>query len=249
MVGAAVILAAGVGERLRDVWPDRPKGLLEVGGETLVGRSARALRERGVGRILLVVGYRAEDYRSLAAGVPGLELVPNPGYAGTGSMASLDLALARLDADALVLESDLFYDPLALDALLGRPEPDAVLASAPTGAGDEVWVEAPDGRVRGLSKDGAALRSQDGEYVGVLRVSRPAARLFRETHARLAVERGDAGAAYDTDALPRVAGLRPFALCLVPDLLWGEIDVPSHLRRVRDVVFPAWAARQGGAPR
>ena len=45
----------------------------------------------------------------------------------------------------LLLESDLIYEARALDVLLGSQAADAVLLSGPTNAGDEVYVEAPDG--------------------------------------------------------------------------------------------------------
>lgn len=248
-VRSAIILAAGRGERLGELWPDRPKGFLSVGGRTLIERSLDSLRERGIEKTLIVAGYRGEEYRRLAAHAPGVEIAENLDFAETGSMASLDVALARVGEDALVLESDLFYDPLALDAVLRHPEPNVLLASSPTGAGDEVWIEAPQGRVRGLSKDGGALASRDGELVGILRMSVELGLRLREAYARLVAERGHRQIAYDTDALPVAAAQTRVALCLVPDLLWGEIDDESHLRRVRDVVYPAWAAqkaRSGG---
>jgi choline kinase len=239
-----VILAAGMGERLALIWPDRPKGFLSIGGRTLIERSLDALRERGIERTVIVAGYCAEEYRQLAARVPGLEIVENPDFASTGSMASLDLGLERIGADALVLESDLFYDSSALDAVLRRPERDVLLASTPTGAGDEVWIEAPQGRVRALSKDPTALGSCDGELVGITRVSTELGEALREAYARLVAERGHHQIAYDTDALPVAAARVPVALLLLPGLLWGEIDTPEHHRRVRDVVCPAWAARR-----
>jgi hypothetical protein len=49
---------------------------------------------------------------------------------------------------------------------------------------------------------------------------------------------------YDTEALHALAAERSLAMCLVPDLLWGEIDMESHYRRVREQVFPAWSAKE-----
>ena len=65
----AIVLAAGVGMRLRSVDDDRPKGLVEIGGETLIGRSIRLLRAAGIERITIVAGYRAESYLEFASGL------------------------------------------------------------------------------------------------------------------------------------------------------------------------------------
>ena len=114
----AVILAAGEGRRLAGVW-DRPKGLLRFGRETLIERSLRLLRSRGLRRIVVVTGFQAEAY---AAVLPeGVEIVSNPDFATTGSMASLARALEVVKEDFLLLESDLAYEARALDA----PDDDA----------------------------------------------------------------------------------------------------------------------------
>src|SRR5262249_52700149 len=58
----AVILAAGQGIRLRSMIEDRPKGLIEIGGETLLARSLRLLHEAGVTDITIVAGHLAGHY-------------------------------------------------------------------------------------------------------------------------------------------------------------------------------------------
>lgn len=231
-----MILAAGEGRRLRGAW-DAPKGLLEVGGETLVGRAVRLLRERGVADVVLVTGYQAPRYAALG----GVRRVENARWAETGSAGSLDAGLAAVSGDVLVLESDLYYEPRALDVLLEARGGDLVLASGFTGAGDEVWVEGEAGRLVALGKDRRALRRVDGEFVGLCRFSAETAGLLRETYGR-----GRAALAYDTDVLAEVARVRPVALALVPDLAWGEIDDTSHLRRVRDEVWPRCALPEAG---
>jgi len=243
----AIILAAGLGARLRDLFPDLPKPLLPIGGRPLLAHSIEALRSRGVQRILLVVGYRAELLRAFAAGQPDLEPVENVEYATTGSMASLAVALRRLDEDVLLVEGDLAYEPRALDVVLGHDAPDVLLASGPTGAGDEIWLECEDGRLCAGSKDRAALRWIDGEMVGISRISRPLARAMLELYGELRAS-GRPGAAYEVDTLMRCARRHPVAVPIVPDLLWGEIDFDAQHRRIVDQVWPAIARNLGQGP-
>jgi 2-aminoethylphosphonate-pyruvate transaminase len=252
LLETAVILAAGMGRRLRASGEiggpveNLPKGLVCLGGETLIERSLRALRSRGLRRIVIVAGYRADAYRELARRSTDLEVVENARYAATESMASLACALEVVDEDFLLLESDLFYEPRALDAVLGHGAPDVVLASDATGATDEVWIEAENGRVRALSKQRDQLRAVSGEFVGVLRISRPLAELMGEAWREFQERHGHGRMAYETDALVAAARKRPVHLCLVPDLLWGELDDGRHWRRLRDEVWPAFERRQSG---
>lgn len=247
----AVLLAAGLGQRLHPVLWDRPKGLLDLGGETLVGRSIRLLRQAGLERLVIVAGHEAHAYQELARKMPegmGIEVLINPDYARDGSMASLACALEAVgEEDLLVLESDLVYEQRALPLLLGDERPDAILVSGPTGAGDEVWATVEEGeRLVSLSKQLPAPRPgpPPGEFVGISRISQNLGRellwIFRDFVTRT----GHGRLEYDTGALALAAGRQPIGVCRIPDLLWGEIDDPGQLRRVTEIVLPTLSARE-----
>lgn len=243
-VSVAIVLAAGLGSRLRDVHADAPKAFVEVSGETLIARSVRLLRQHGITRVVLVTGHREDAFRAFAEGQDDIELVHNADYATTGSMASLACALDVVPGDFLLLEGDLFYEARALSAVLGRDEPNVLLVSGATYAGDEVYVEAPAGRLRGMSKDRASLASVDGELVGITRVSTALACAMRESFETFRGREGHRRMAYETDALVSAARTYNVHVENVPDLLWGEIDDASHLARVRDVIGPAVLAKE-----
>lgn len=245
---AAIILAAGMGTRLRSVFSDRPKGFVEIGGETLIDRSLRLLAERGIERTVIVAGHLGAHYHDLAKERHGVEVVENPDYATTGSMASLARALEGVDEDHLLLESDLFYEERALDCLLASADPDVLLISGPTGATDEVWVEAEAGRLVAMSKSMDELDHVSGELVGIVKVSRPVGRALGAAFGRFVERHGHGRMAYEMDALVEVARDHDIRVELVPDLLWGEVDYESHYRRVRDEIHPAWQRRGRNAP-
>jgi len=234
-----------MGPRLADLFPDRPKGFVEIGGETLIDRSLRLLTERGIERTVIVAGHLGERYHALAKRRPGVEVVDNPAFATTGSMASLARALEVVDEDHLLLESDLFYEERALDRLLAAPAPDVLLVSGPTGATDEVWVEAVDGRLRAMSKTGSELTRVSGELVGIVKVSATVGRALADAYADFVRRHGHGRMSYEMDALVDVARSHPIHVELVPDLLWGEVDYERHYLRVRDEIQPACAGVGG----
>lgn len=241
-VRTAVVLAAGMGTRLQDRTKSRPKGFLSIGGAPIIEESLDRLVAVGIERVVIVTGHCSEAYEELARRRPGLvELVHNELYADSGSLYSLWCARELLHEDFLLLESDLFYERRALEALLECPDRDATLLSAPTDAGDEVHVEAPGGRLRAMSKDRAAIEGEvAGEYVGLSKLSEPFfARLMRyatagfETSLKLD---------YETDGFVAVAAEQPMACPFVADLLWGEIDFEAHLERAQHL-YPELEAR------
>jgi choline kinase len=245
-ITTAVILAAGMGTRLRGEVVDRPKGFLCLGAEPIIAESVACLSAAGVSRIIIVTGYCAEFYERLAHDSVGLiETVHNDRYADSGSMYSLYCARQQVAGDFLLLESDLIYEPRALTELLQHPSADAVLLSGPTGAGDEVYVESDDDRLVAMSKDAATLNHVTGELVGITKVS---TELFgiMQWHAAAAFA-SSLHCDYETDCLVAAGAERPIACPLVPDLAWTEIDDPAHLARARETVYPLLSQRAGEA--
>jgi len=230
----AIILAAGQGLRLRAAVDDRPKGLVEVAGEALVARSIRCLRAAGIGQVTIVAGYRAEQYRARWGADPAVTIVVNEAFAASGSMASLAIGLDATDAggDLIVLESDILYEARAIAAILASRSRTATLVSGVTGAGDEVWVESVDSRLRGMSKDPSALGSIAGEFVGITRLSIDAAAAMRRAFAAFVATHGHGRMDYETDALVVIAATEPVETVVVPDLQWGEIDDERQYSRV-----------------
>jgi choline kinase len=239
---AAVILAAGMGTRLRDVLSDRPKGLLDAGGAVLVERSLTTLSVCGIDHVVLVAGYRAEMYRAfLSACFPRVELLVNPDYRRTGSMHSLHVARHALTDDFLLLESDLLYEPRAIAELLRRPDRDCVLVSGATGQGDEVFAYGPANRLARLSKTRLAGLPLHGEFVGISRLSIELLRTMCAHYETRVTER--AGYHYD-DCLSDVCAAHPVHVHRVDDLLWGEIDDAAQYERALAHLLPAMRERQ-----
>jgi bifunctional UDP-N-acetylglucosamine pyrophosphorylase / glucosamine-1-phosphate N-acetyltransferase len=77
----AIILAAGKGKRMAS---DLPKVLLPVCGRPMIRYVVDAVRAAGVGRMVVVVGYRADDVRRELAGEPGVEFAEQTEQLGTG---------------------------------------------------------------------------------------------------------------------------------------------------------------------
>ena len=234
----AVILAAGMGTRLRGEIENVPKGFLRLGPRPIIEESIDRLAAAGIRDIIIVTGYCATHYERLAAGRGGLvRTVHNPRYADSGSMYSLYCARDIIDEDFLLVESDLIYESRALKELLAEPAADAILLSGPTGAGDEVWVETRDGNLVAMSKDRDALTGTvAGELVGISKISAELFALMEDIAGR-AFEtslRYD----YETDCLVAAGAQRPIRCPVVADLVWSEIDDPDHLQHARERIYP-----------
>jgi len=238
VVTTAVILAAGQGTRLGKEARGQPKGFLRLGERPIVEESVLRLAALGIEDVIIVTGFAAASYEELARAYPSLvRTVHNPEFRSSGSMYSLHCARGATGGPFLLLESDIIYEPRALQVLLDHPSMDVILLSGPTAAGDEVFVETREGNLVAMSKDRSRLGGAvAGEMVGISKVSSELFALME----RIATTAFGESLAYDyeTDCLVAAARERRIACEVVPDLLWAEIDDPGQLRRARERVYP-----------
>lgn len=112
----ALILAAGMGTRLRPLTNTIPKTMVPVLGEPMIVRQIRFLREIGVDEITVVTGYRADRLAHLEDEY-GVRLIHNDKYEACNNLYSMYLARDFL-SEMYVLEGDVF---LTRNFLAPRP--------------------------------------------------------------------------------------------------------------------------------
>lgn len=150
----ALILAAGMGKRLKKLTRDNTKCMVKVNGITLIERCLRQLDALKLSRIIIVVGYHGDkliDFISTIDIKTPVEYVENPVYNKTNNIYSLALAKDYLlEDDTLLLESDLIFEDGILDDLVNDPRDTLVLVDK-----YEAWM---DGTCLTLSSDDTIAR-------------------------------------------------------------------------------------------
>ena len=137
----AIILAAGMGKRLGELTKGNTKCMIEVCGQKLIDRMLGQLTELNLSRVILVVGYQADNLMNHIGnrydGKLKIEYVMNPIYDKTNNIYSLALAKQQLqEDDTILLESDLIFDFRMLKLLTDNPYPNLALV-----AKYETWMD------------------------------------------------------------------------------------------------------------
>ena len=104
-VKRAIIMAAGVGKRMRPVTLQTPKPLVKVNGIRMIDTVIRGLHDNGIFEIYVVVGYKKEQFYNLPNEYPGLVLIENPYYATCNNISSLYVARDYI-SEAMILDGD-----------------------------------------------------------------------------------------------------------------------------------------------
>lgn len=113
----AIILAGGFGTRVRAVLPGRQKVMAPVSGEPFLARILRNFHIAGVRRVILALGYRADDVINSIETIapPGMtiEVSVEPSPMGTGGALKYALHMTKT-TDLLVANGDSMIDyPIA----------------------------------------------------------------------------------------------------------------------------------------
>ena len=113
-IDKAVVLAAGRGTRMREMTADLPKPMLEVRGKPVLQYIVEGLRDAGVRKFLIVVGYRAEVVQNFFGDgwrfKIELEYATQVKQDGTGRV--VDLAREFVGASPFILAyGDILIDP------------------------------------------------------------------------------------------------------------------------------------------
>ena len=106
-VKRAIILAAGFGSRLAPVTLDTPKPLVKVKGVRIIDTLLDALIAKGIDNIIIVRGYKKEQFDCLLEKYPTIRFVNNDEYNVTNNISSLHKVLDYIDC-CYICEADLF---------------------------------------------------------------------------------------------------------------------------------------------
>ncbi len=108
----AIILAAGLGSRLRPITDEVPKCMVPVNSIRIIDKQIDNLIKAGVRDVYVVSGYKAEVLDAhLRKNYPFVTIIPNSRYAETNNMYSLYLVSKYVKGgEFLLMNSDVYFD-------------------------------------------------------------------------------------------------------------------------------------------
>lgn len=236
MIKTAVILAAGLGSRLKEITKDKPKGCICIDDIPIIERSILLLIELGISNIIIGTGYLDKEYEKRIKKYPQINCIKNDHYKDTGSMYTLYNLKEHVNSDFLLLESDLIYEKKALLEILGDNNEAVILASEISNSSDAVFIESDQqSNLINMSKEKELLRRIDAEFVGISKINLDTFKKMCDYfNTKILI---DPKINYE-DVLLVVSKGAKIYVHKVNNLLWSEIDDENHLQRVINEIYP-----------
>lgn len=233
-VKQAVILAAGKADDF-----GKPVGMLDIQDFKLIDRTLGILKENGITKIVIVTGYKSEEYEEYFKNSKNVKLVKSDIYKWTGTMHSLSLAKEYVDDDFLLIENDLVFEKRAIKELVESPERDCILFTNESGSGDEAFVEIRDNHLFKMSKDIHQFNRIDGEMIGITKVS------YKLYQMMLEEFKGNVNPYLNYEyVLLDVARNYNIGFVKIDDLAWGDADTLKEYEKIKNHLYPTIRRRE-----
>lgn len=237
MKPSAVLLCAGVGQRLRPLTDDRPKALVRVGTETMLGRAVRLLVDAGVEHFVVATGYREDAVRASFAGFAhAVTFCPNPAFDRTQNSVSLWHCREAVEGRPFFkLDGDLLFDRRAIGRLFAKGgDLVAAVAERPSLGAEEMKVMAEGDAIQAFGK-GLDPRSCLGESIGIELVREEAGRALFQALSRT-IEAGRTDLYYEDVYNDLITQGLDCRVADVTDLGTVEVDTPEDLAQAERLV-------------
>jgi len=236
-ISRAIVLAAGMGSRLKPLTNDRPKCLTDVNGTTILEQTLRCLARAEIEDVVIVVGHLGQVIvDTIGRRYAGLRVSYrwNESYGETNSMYSLWLARDYLSEGTVLVEGDVIFDDAFLDKALDRADGRSYWLLDRFGPESEgsMSITDADGRIVQLRIQREPLVEYPDNYfksTGVLALNagygRNLSRWLTDE-----VDAGNVNVYYDLVIAKHLQDV-PLYACHVGHARWAEIDTPEDLRK------------------
>ena len=136
----AILMAAGLGTRMRPLTDTTPKPLVKVHGTPMIETVIASLIKRGVERFIVVTGYLGDQFKYLEGKYEGLKVVKNEDYETVNNISSIYAVsddLLNIKGDCFICEADLYAADE--DLFCGAPDHSCYYGKMVEGHSDD-WV-------------------------------------------------------------------------------------------------------------
>ena len=179
----AIILAAGVGSRIRPLTDNTPKSLLKIGEHTILQMMISHLQSSGINDVVIVLGYLQQQIKDyVATNFPDLnaQFVINEQYAVTNTGYSLMLSESFVQGcDFIKFDADVVFEQHILNKLINSEHSNVLCIDKDINLdAEEIKVILDNqGKVLKASKE-VNPKDAEGESIGIEKISNETAKLL-----------------------------------------------------------------------
>ena len=241
----ALIIAAGLGSRLKKHTENLPKCMLDFGGKTLLQRQLDSYKKNGIKDISLIRGYKKEKIN-----YKGIKYFENKDYKNNNILNSIFYAENVINGNIIISYSDILFDTSVVERTLNSDHDISVVVDIDwrgyyVGRKDHPISEAENvifnsnNEVEKIGKINTGNEEVHGEFIGMIKLSNRGTEIFKEHFHRLKklywnkpFQRAKIfQKAYLTDFIQELVDIGIKVHCVIIESGWKEIDTVEDYKK------------------
>ncbi len=241
----ALIIAAGLGSRLKKHTENLPKCMLDFGGKTLLQRQLDAYKDSGIKNISVIRGYKKEKIK-----YKGLNYFENTDYRNNNILNSIFYAEKFINGNIIISYSDILFDSSVVLRTINSDHDISVVVDIDwrgyyVGRKDHPISEAENvtfnsnNEVEKIGKINTGNEEIHGEFIGMIKLSNRGAEIFKQHFHRLKkiywnkpFQRSKTfQKAYLTDFIQELVDIGIKVHCVIIESGWKEIDTVEDYKK------------------
>ena len=241
----ALIIAAGLGSRLKKHTENLPKCMLDFGGKTLLQRQLDSYKKCGIKDISLIRGYKKEKIN-----YKGIKYFENTDYKNNNILNSIFYAEKVINGNIIISYSDILFDSSVVERTLDTDHDISVVVDIDwrgyyVGRKDHPISEAENvifnsnNEVEKIGKINTGNEEVHGEFIGMIKLSNRGTEIFKEHFHRLKkiywnkpFQRAKIfQKAYLTDFIQELVDIGIKVHCVIIESGWKEIDTVEDYKK------------------
>ena len=241
----ALILAAGLGSRLKSHTQNLPKCMLDFGGKTLLERQIQAYKNCGVENITVIRGYKKNkiNYKNL-------NYIDNSDYENNNILNSIFYGEEVINGDIIIAYSDILFESNVVKRLLDSDHDISAVVDIdwqgyyidrkehPLSEAENVIFNSNNEVVK-IGKIATEKEEVHGEFIGMIKLTNRGAEIFKQNFHRVKklywnkpFQRSKIfQKAYLTDMIQELVDIGTKVHCVIIERGWKEIDTVEDYQK------------------
>jgi len=247
----AIIIAAGMGNRLKPFTNDLPKCMLKFGGKTLLQRQIESFKENNIKNIVAIKGYEEKKIN-----YPGIKYYFNSNYQNNNILNSLFYAEEAIEGEVIISYSDILFEKQVVERLLESKKDISIVVDIewksyyvgrkhhPIEEAENVIFDAENNVVE-IGKILTDRHDVHGEFIGMMKLTSRGSEVFKKHYNRAKKlfwgkpfqRAATFEKAYLTDMIQEMVDLGVPIHCVIIERGWKEIDtVEDYKKAIKEFV-------------
>ena len=234
-VTKAIILAAGMGSRIKKLYPNKPKCLIKIPKKktSIIGRQIQLLKKNDIKDILVITGYKSNVLKKELSKFKNIRVGYYPYYKLTNNLNTLLHFKNELNSSFVCLFADVVFDKKILDNIIAKQKNLVAAIDTSRSLKDTMRVKIKKKKLIDIGSH-ISTKKGHGNFIGICKFSQKGSKMLKKNLSILSKKHSE----YYTIAIKKmIKNKHSVNYFDCKGLFWKEIDTIQDYKELKKNSF------------